>query len=69
MNTIKNLLEFQMLMLENVFEDDIVFRKELKKSKKWLNGNELIILKKWLLRKFSKTHCKSIQEELKEIPV
>ena len=69
MNTIKNLLEFQMLMLENVFENDVVFRKELKKSKKWLNFNDLITLKKWLLRKFSKTHSKSIHEELKEIPV
>lgn len=69
MNTIKNLLEFQMLMLENVFENDVVFRKELKKSKKWLNFNDLITLKKWLLRKFSKTHYKSIYEELKEIPV
>ena len=69
MNSINNLLEFQMLMLENVFENDVVFRKELNKSKKWLNANDLITLKKWLLRKFSKTHCKSIHEELKEIPV
>jgi hypothetical protein len=69
MNTINNLLEFQMLILENVFENDLVFRKELKKSKKWLNVNDLITLKKWLLRKFSKTHSKSIHEELKEIPV
>ncbi len=44
MNTIKNLLEFQMLMLENVYEDDLVFRKELKKSKIWLNSNDLITL-------------------------
>jgi hypothetical protein len=69
MNTINNLLEFQMLMLENVFEDDVVFRKELKKSKKWLNSKDLITLKKWLLSKFSKTHFKSIHEELKEIPI
>jgi hypothetical protein len=69
MKAINNLLEFQMLMLENVFEDDVVFRKELKKSKKWLNANDLITLKKWLLRKFSKKHCKSIHEELKEIPI
>ncbi|MBK6281685.1 MAG: hypothetical protein IPF54_02540 [Draconibacterium sp.] len=69
MNTVNNLLEFQMLMLENVFEDDAIFRKELKKSKKWLNAKDLITLKKWLLRKFHKTNCKSIHEELKEIPV
>jgi len=56
-------------MLENVFEDDVVFRKELKKSKKWLNSKDLITLKKWLLSKFSKTHFKSIHEELKEIPI
>jgi len=45
MNLVKNMLEFQMLMLENVYEDDMLFRKELKKSKKWLDARELITLK------------------------
>jgi hypothetical protein len=58
-----------MFMLENVYEDDILFRKELKKSKKWLNTSDLILLKKWLLKKFHKTQDSTIHEVLHDIVV
>jgi hypothetical protein len=67
MNTIKNMLEFQMLILENVYEDETLFRKELKKSKKWLDAKELITLKKWLLKRFSNSQVETIREELNNI--
>ena len=67
MNLVKNMLEFQMLMLENVYEDDMLFKKELKKSKKWLDARELITLKKWLLKRFQNTQDKTIQEALNDI--
>jgi hypothetical protein len=67
MNTIKNMLEFQMLILENVYEDETLFRNELKKSKKWLDAKELITLKKWLLKRFSNSQVETIREELNNI--
>ncbi|MGV8091152.1 MAG: hypothetical protein AB2L24_04725 [Mangrovibacterium sp.] len=68
MNAINNMLEFQMLMLENVNEDAGLFRKELQKSKKWLKFNELVTLKKWLLKKFNQQHRKTIHDILEDIP-
>jgi hypothetical protein len=68
MNAINNMLEFQMLMLENLNEDAGLFRKELQKSKKWLKFNELVTLKKWLLKKFNQQHRKAIHDILEDIP-
>lgn len=67
MNTVKNMLDFQMFMLENVYEDDTLFRKELKKSKKWLNTRELVVLKKWLLKRFCKSKKDAIRDVLGDI--
>lgn len=68
MNTIRNMLEFQMLMLENINDDRNKFRKELKKSRKWLDFHDLIILKGWLLKKFSQQHYDLIHEVLPHVP-
>jgi hypothetical protein len=67
MNTVKNMLDFQMFMLENVHDDDALFRKELKKSKRWLNSAELIALKKWLLRRFHHSKRGAIQDVLSDV--
>jgi hypothetical protein len=68
MDAVNNMLELQMLVLENVHEDDTLFRKELRKSKKWLKLKELVTLKKWLLKKFNNKHKETIKEVLKDIP-
>ena len=69
MNTVQNMLEFQMLVLENVNDDDDLFRKELHKSRKWLQSKDLITLKKWLLEKFYRKHNQLITEEFADIPL
>jgi hypothetical protein len=69
MNTVQNMLEFQMLVLENVNDDDDLFRKELHKSRKWLQLKELVTLKKWLLEKFYRKHNQLIMEEFADIPL
>jgi len=62
------MLELQMLVLENVNEDHTLFRKELKKSQKWLKLKDLVALKKWLLKKFNKKHKETINEVLEDVP-
>ncbi|MEN6453575.1 MAG: hypothetical protein ABFD10_04885 [Prolixibacteraceae bacterium] len=68
MNTINNMLEFQMLMLENVNDDAGMFRKELQKSKKWLKFKDLITLKQWLLNKFQRQHKQIVHDILDDVP-
>jgi hypothetical protein len=48
-----NMLELQKLVLENVCENKIIFEKELRKSFKWLDKNDLNKLYKWAIRKFN----------------
>lgn len=67
MNTVKNMLDFQVFMLENVHDDDALFRKELKKSKKWLTTAELVALKKWLLKRFHFSKRLVIQDVLSDV--
>ena len=69
MNTINNMLEFQMFMLENVNEDAGLFRKELQKSKKWLKLKDLVTLKQWSLKKFQRQHRRIIHDILDDVPV
>ena len=69
MNTVKNMLDFQMLMLENVQEDNALFRKELGKSKKWLNADELVALKRWLLNRNYHSKKYIVQDVLNDIEI
>jgi hypothetical protein len=69
MVNIKNMLEHQMLVLDKIHESDVLFRKELKKSKEWLRFNELVVLKTWLLNRNAKLNKNTVHEELKGIPV
>ena len=49
-----NMLELQKLVLENVYENEVLFEKELRKSFKWLEKDDLQKLYKWAIGKFSK---------------
>ena len=48
------MLEFSKKILHKVSFDKILFKKELSKSIRWLNGKEVITLKIWALTSFSK---------------
>ncbi len=67
MSISNSMLDFQMIMLKNIYSNDLSFRKELKKSKQWLTGTELVFLKKWLLNNFSTTHLDTIHEEFYDV--
>lgn len=67
MKKVKNMLEHQMLILDNVRDSDFLFKKELKKSKQWLGKNELILLKKWLLDKIDGNRQKLVLEALNDL--
>lgn len=49
----KNMLEFRKKILSKVSFDKDLFKKELKKSIKWMNKKELLHLKIWSLITFS----------------
>jgi hypothetical protein len=55
-----NMLELQKLVLENVYENKLLFEKELRKSFKWLESEDLLILYKWAIGKFNEHYCKII---------
>lgn len=47
-----NMLELQKLVLENVCENKLLFSKELEKSFKWLNHEDLVNLYQWSTLRF-----------------
>jgi hypothetical protein len=55
-----NMLELQKLVLENVYENKVLFEKELRKSFKWLENEDLHILYNWAIGKFNEHYCKII---------
>jgi hypothetical protein len=68
MTTINNMLELQMLVLQNIHENEELFKKELFKSIKWLKPQELLVLRDWLMKKYFKKHSKTISEIFREVP-
>lgn len=54
-----NMLELQELVLENVYENNTLFEKELRKSFKWLEKEDLIKLYNWAIEKFNE-QCRNI---------
>ena len=56
----KTMLEYQKMILEKVSFDKNIFKKELKKSIKWLQGEELKKLIHWVWNKFGLTHADAI---------
>ncbi|NJM16554.1 MAG: hypothetical protein HC896_15320 [Bacteroidales bacterium] len=61
------MLEHQMKVLKGVAEDARLFRKELIKSKKWLNQGELLKLKKWLFTNFGPKHHEIVNDVLQPV--
>ena len=51
-----NMLELQMVVLENVSENKVLFEKELRKSFIWLDQDELQRLYFWALEKFNASY-------------
>ncbi|MBN2350305.1 MAG: hypothetical protein JXJ22_15815 [Bacteroidales bacterium] len=56
------MLEHQKIILANISENKELFRKELLKSVKWLNPDEIIAMYHWLNMRFGTTHKKIINE-------
>jgi hypothetical protein len=54
------MLELQKLVLENVCGNKKIFEKELRKSFKWLENEDLINLYKWAVSNFNDQYCKII---------
>jgi hypothetical protein len=55
-----NMLELQKLVLENVYENKLLFEKELRKSFQWLGYEELLHLYYWATGKFNEQYCNII---------
>lgn len=58
--TPSNILELQKLVLENVYENKALFEKELRKSFKWLDYDDLKKLYKWAIARFDIKYGKII---------
>ncbi len=56
------MLEHQKTVLQNLRDNKTRFRKELIKSFIWLNPHEQTELRKWVRKKYWKTHKEIIQE-------
>lgn len=50
------MLEYTKMILEKVSFNDELFRKEVKKSKAFLQINELRMLQGWLMKKYGDKH-------------
>ena len=58
------MLELQKFVLQQVFEEPKLLRRELEKSVKWLSPEELDCLKSQVLLKFGNVHPEIIKEFL-----
>ena len=56
------MLEFSKKILKKVSFDRALFKKELKKSLKWLNRDEIIALKVWCVAQFGTQYSDLIAE-------
>jgi hypothetical protein len=56
----RNMLDLQKLVLENVYENGVLFEKELRKSLKWLVKADLLKLYNWAIEKFDEECCNII---------
>ncbi len=61
------MLEHQKMILQNVMHDDLLFEKELTKSIKWLEANDVHELQRWLQTKFWKSHKEIIQKVFNKV--
>ena len=56
------MLDHQKMILQNVMNDELLFEKELTKSIKWLEANDVHELQSWLQTSFWKSHQEIIQK-------
>lgn len=56
------MLEFSKTILSKMSFDKFLFKKELKKSLKWLKPNEKLVLKVWVLAQFGHMYKDVIQD-------
>jgi len=56
------MLEYTKMILEKVSFNETLFRKEVKKSKMFLQQHEQKILQKWLLMKFGEQYADFFEE-------
>jgi hypothetical protein len=63
------MLELQKLVLQQVSDQKELFKKELLKSLKWLNSEEIVMLKEWVLNQFSNRYMDMINETFYGIEV
>ena len=63
------MLEYTKTILQKVSFSQALFSKELKKSLKWLKGDEVTALKVWCLLTFGDLYPEVIQETFKSIKV
>jgi len=63
------MLELQKIVLQQVSDHKELFKKELLKSLKWLNSEEIILLKEWVLNQFSYRYRDVINETFYSIEV
>ena len=61
------MLDHQKMILQNVMHDDLLFEKELTKSIKWLEANDVHKLHSWLQTSFWKSHQKIIQKVFNKV--
>lgn len=61
------MLEMSKTVLEKVSFDRNLFKKELLKSKKWLQRDELLLLKTWCIATFGATHIDLVMDVLGSI--
>jgi hypothetical protein len=57
-----DMLEYTKLIIKKISFDEVLFRKELKKSLRWLNNDEILALRKWLIKNFNHQYSHIIEE-------
>ena len=63
------MLEYTKTILQKVSFSPSLFAKELKKSLKWLRGDEITALKVWCLLTYGDIYPDTIQDAFKSLPV
>ena len=56
------MLELQKFVLQRVCDDTRLFKRELKKSLRWLSLPEIEMLRQWVWREFGHTHADIISD-------
>ncbi len=57
-----SMLELQKIVLENVYENKLLFAKELRKSFQWLEDDDSYVLYKWAVGKFNELYRNLIND-------